>query len=72
MRVDKSLDAKNALSASLIRSSLRQEVVRRMTNMHQNIDLTEKVKVLDEFYVKLANSGHSHGEIRQICIEGLL
>ena len=71
MRSDRCLDASTALSETVIRSSLRQEIVRRLTNTHLDIPLSEKVDILDSFYVKLRNSGHSHGAIRLSFIEAL-
>ena len=67
MRSDTSLDAMTALPASTIRSSLRQEIVRRLTNMHLSISSSEKIKVLDIFYDKLSKSGHNHTAF-QCCL----
>ena len=72
MRADKSIDAKTALPASTIKSSLRQEIVRRLTNMHLELDLSEKLCVLDEFYIKLRRSGHEHLDIQILFMEALL
>ena len=66
MRSDKSIDAKSALPQSTIFSSLRQEVIRRLQNMHLDLPMEEKLHVLDEFYVKLRKSGHEHAKIRDI------
>ena len=60
MRCNKSIDAKSALPALTIRSSLRQEIVRRMINLHLDLPHEEKLKVLDQFYDKLRLSGHDH------------
>ena len=61
-----------ALSVIILRSSLRQEVVRRLLNMHLDLDLKEKLHVLDLFYDKMVKSGHNHDFIRVIFVEGLL
>ena len=44
MRADKCLDAKTALSPIVVSSSLRQEIVRRMINMHLDTPLSEQLK----------------------------
>ena len=72
MRSDKCLDAKTALSASTLKSSLRQEIIRRLTNIHPLVPLNEKIRVLDDFYVKMAKSGHKHADIQAIFLEALL
>ena len=71
MRSERCLDANTALSETVIKSSLRQEIIRRLTNTHLDIPLPEKVAILDRFYVKLRKSGHSHGAIRVIFVEAI-
>ena len=70
MRSDKSIDVKSALPQNTIFSSLRQEVIRRLQNMHLDLPLVEKLQILDEFYVKLRKSGHNHDRIRDIFVNG--
>ena len=72
MRSSKSLDANSALPANTIKSSLRQEIVRRLTNIHPSIEFSEKLSILDAFYDKLIMSGHKHNDIRLLFIEALL
>ena len=72
MRSGKSLDAYTALPANIIKSSLRQEIVRRLTNTHPSIEHIEKLSILDTFYDKLHISGHSHADISLLFIEALL
>ena len=72
MRSGKSLDANTALPANTIKSSLRQEIIRRLINMHPSLELSEKIKVLDQFYDKLRFSGHSHFDVRFLFLEALL
>ena len=72
MITEKSLDAATALPKNTIMSSLRQEVIRRLVNMHPLIEMSEKIEILDKFYDKLSISGHPHEVIRLIFVEALL
>ena len=58
MRSNKCLDATTALSENVINSSLRQEIIRRLLNMHLETPLAEKIRTLDLFYDKMVYSGH--------------
>ena len=40
--------------------------------MHPQIEISEKIEILDKFYVKLSVSGHSHEVIRLIFVKALL
>ena len=62
MRTDKCLDANTGLSQQSLRSSLRQEIVRRMLNTDLETPISEVVVILDNFYVKMAKSGHQHDQ----------
>ena len=72
MRNDKCLDANTALSQNVIKSALRQEIIRRLLNMHLDTPLSEKIATLDLFYEKLIKSGHKPPAIRTLFIEALL
>ena len=72
MRADRCLDAKTALSESTLRSSLSQDIIRRLTNMDLELPISEKIETLDKFYDKMRNSGHPHAFIRTIFMESLL
>ena len=72
MRSDKSLDANTALPQNIIKSSLRQEVVRRLLNIHPDVGQLEVFEILNKFYDKLRFSGHQHSAIALLFIEGLL
>ena len=72
MRSGKCIDAKSALPEITMKSSLRQEIVRRMSNLHLDLHFDEKIGVLDNFYDKMAHSGHDHDFIRSIFVEGWL
>ena len=71
MRSDTSIDANTALPANTIKSSLRQEIVRRLTNIHLEVEFSERIKVLDLFYDKLAKSGHCHKNIQLLFFEAI-
>ena len=72
MRAGKCLDAKTALPEISVKSSLRQEIICRLTNMHLCLPLSEKIYVMDNFYDKLRLSGYSHDFTRLIFVEALL
>ena len=66
MRADKCLDAKTALSESILRSSLSQDIIRRLMNMDLDLPISEKIATLDKFYDEMRNSGHSHRFMKTI------
>ena len=72
MRSDRCLNAKTALSEISVKSSLRQEIIRRLINTDLRLHIDEKIAILDSFYVKLRKSGHSHEYIRLLFVEALL
>ena len=72
MRSDRCLNAKTALSEISLRSSLRQEIIRRLINTHLDMPMHEKIAILDSFYTKLRKSGHHHEYIRLLFVEALL
>ena len=46
MRTGKCLDATSALPEITVKSSLRQEVIRRLINLHPDLPQNEKIEVL--------------------------
>ena len=72
MRTSKCIDADSALPEITLRSSLRQEIIRRMINLHFDLPLEEKLEILDNFYLKMVKSGHSQDFARTIFVEALL
>ena len=52
-------------------SSLSQEVIRRMTNVSEDLPLEERLEVLREFIDLLTNSGYSRSQSRLILMAGL-
>ena len=59
---DRCLDANTALAKNTLRSSLRQEIVRRLTNIHLETPVSERNEILDRFYVKLTNEGQKQNQ----------
>ena len=59
MRTDKCLDANTALSHNVIMSALRQEIIRRLLNMHLETPISEKIFTLDLFYEKFTSLAFS-------------
>ena len=49
MRSDKCFDANTALSRIVVKSSLRQEIKRRLLNMQPKTPISEKIATLDRF-----------------------
>ena len=72
MRSEKCLDADTALSDKVVKSSLRQEIIRRLTNTHLEVPIFEKIGILDRFYWKMRHSGHEHEKILTLYVEALL
>ena len=72
MRTSKCLDAASALPEITVKYSLRQEIIRLLINLHFDIPLSDKIDVLDNFYMKMMKSVHKHEFARMIFIEALL
>ena len=72
MKSDKCIDAKTALPDIIVKSSLRQEIVHRLIDMHLDLPIFEKPSTLDSFYDKMRISGHSHDQIMSLFVEALL
>ena len=71
-RSSKSLDAATALPAIFMRTSLIQEFIRRLTNIHPLVGHEEKVLVLNKFCNKLYSSGHKVEIIQFIVVEAFV
>ena len=71
MRNKHVLNRKSALSENVKMSSLSQNMVRRMKNISETLPVKERVKVIDEYCIKLATSGYAKRETRRICEAGL-
>ena len=65
------LQKDTALSTSCIRSSLTQEVVRRLMNCSRDLPIELKQAVLSKFAQKLLNSKHSVSSSKIILVHGV-
>ena len=52
-------------------ASLTQEVVRRMRNTSEKVNMKERIAHLDKFAQKLINSGYSMEQAKNITVAGL-
>ena len=60
-----------ALPISSLRSSLVQEVVRRLLNCREKLDVERKHEILSVFAQKMMNSGHSERSIKLTIVHGI-
>ena len=65
------LQKDTALAESAIRSSLNQEVVRRMLNCSPDLSIVSRREFLSQFSQKLINSGFSVSSARIILVHGM-
>ena len=65
------LQKDTALPVSTLRSSLLQEVVRRLSNCSLSLDLAEKQTIISKFAQKLVNSSHSNASARITLVQGV-
>ena len=68
---NRTLQKYTALSQSTVRSSLTQELIRRMLNCSEHITLEGRIKVIDKYAKKLINGGHSQESIKIILVHAL-
>ena len=71
MASNQALQKDTAMPENQKMSSLNGEVVRRMTNTSEMLPLEDRIRVLDTFSQKLANSGYRVPQIRTILVGGL-
>ena len=62
----------SALSIDCIRSSLTQDVVRRLLNCSENLSNVEKAEILSTFSRKMLNSGHSPASVQILLVHGVV
>ena len=60
-----------ALSQDIVFSSLRQEVIRRMSNTCEVVPLQHRIKLLEDFIQLMVNSGHKFTFIKSVLLQGL-
>ena len=65
------LHKRSAMPEGVRRATLNQELVRRMCNTSELVDIKERVKVVDKYAQKLINSEYDLEEARSIIIGGL-
>ena len=68
---NRTLQKDSALSQDCIRSSLTQEVVRRLLNCSLDLPVVEKQSMLSKFAQKMINSGHSVASTQIILVHGV-
>ena len=59
------------LSRQTIFSSLRQDLIRRLSNMSNHFQLCDQIEVIENFIRSLVNSGHKYKFIRSIILQAL-
>ena len=59
------------LSQDIVFSSLRQEVIRRLSNTCERITQNEKIRLLEDFTQLMTNSGHKFTFIRSVLMQGI-
>ena len=52
-------------------TTLNQEVIRRMLNTSEELDISERLKVVDNYAMKVVNSGYGLKQTRGIIVGGL-
>ena len=62
---------KSALGENTKISSLTQNIIRRMKNIGEEVEMKERIRVVDEFTDQMLFSGYSAEQTRRIIIAGL-
>ena len=52
--------------------TLTHETIRRMMNTSERIELPERIKIVDNYGMKLVNSGYSLDQSRKMIVTGLV
>ena len=65
------IQKKSAMPENMKIATLNQEVVRRMMNTSEELDMGERCQVLDNYCQKMSNSGYEVKQMRHIVIGGL-
>ena len=61
----------SALSENSKMASLSQNVVRHMRNTSERLNINERVKVVNKFTQRMANSGYPKQQAKRVVISGL-
>ena len=65
------LHKRSAMPESTRRSTLNQELIRRMVNTSEMVPIEERIEIIDKYATKLMNSEYPLDETRNIIIGGL-
>ena len=68
---NRTLQKETALSISSVRSSLTQDLVRRMLNCSRSLNINERISIIDDFSQKVINAGHSQASTKIILVHAL-
>ena len=69
--LNRTLDKRTALGENQKVTILTQEVIRRLGNTTEGLDVGEYTTILDRFSQKLFNSGYSVDQIRRMVVAGI-
>ena len=61
----------SALSENSKMASLSQNVVRHMRNTSERLDIKERVRVVNKFGQRMANSGYTIQQAKRVIVSGL-
>ena len=65
------LHRRSAMPESIRRATLNQEMIRRMINTSEGVELSKRLEIVDDYGQKLLNSEYSLKEARDTIIGGL-
>ena len=63
---------KSAMGEQQRYSILSNELIRRLSNLHQKIEMTEKINTIERFIQQMKTSGYSRGQTREAVVSGLM
>ena len=65
------INQKSALSENTKMASLSQDLIRRMKNTTERLDLKHRIAIIDKYAAKILSSGYSRVQTRRIVVAGL-
>ena len=65
------LHKRSAMPEDIRRATLNQELIRRMVNTSELVDVEKRVEIVDDYTQKLINSEYTTDEAREIVVGGL-
>ena len=66
------IQRRSAMPENMRVATLTQETIRRMMNTSERIELQERIEVIDNYGMKLVNSGYSLDQSRKMIVGGLV